>query len=109
MAETTADHIQASELERCRPTCLRPFLMVTRAITIVVMNMYTGTKRLALISGFSVSKMRRCALTKMRYAKKPEITGVIIQLPTMPFTELQSTASVPTETHAKPIIAPMIE
>ena len=94
---------------KLRPICLRPFLMVTSANTKPAKNMYKGTHFLACCNGFSVSNISFCALLKIINAKTPEISGVIIQLPTIPPTEPHATVSTPTPTAEKPTMAPTIE
>ena len=89
--------------------CFKPFLIVTSDMIKPARPIYTGTKRLAFLSGASVSKISFCALIKIRYAIKPEIAGVTIQLPTIPITLFHWIASLPTATRAKPMMAPMIE
>ena len=80
--------------------------MVISEMTNPVMNMYSGTKRLAFRKGLSVSMISFCTLTNRQKEMIPASIGVTTQLATMGPTPPQCTASIDTPTAAKPMTAP---
>ena len=75
-----------------------------------------GSNEILLVAGKGHEKIQDYGNKIINFSDKkiikaiiPEISGVIIQLPTIPTTLPHSTASVLTPTAAKPTIAPTIE